>query len=108
MLGAPCKPALLAGKVTVNLSDCTVSHASWLKKSMVDSLVERTVFIVSDSTGITAEKFSHAVLAQFEQIQFEAVRLPYIDSIEKADAAARRIDQKTLADALPPDRNREG
>ena len=69
---------------------------------MVDSPVERTVFIVSDSTGITAETFSHAVLSQFEQIRFEAVRLPFIDSIEKADAAARRIEQTAREDELPP------
>lgn len=69
---------------------------------MAESPIERTVFIISDSTGITAETFSHAVLSQFEQIRFEAVRLPFVDSIEKADAAAQRIAQKASQDALPP------
>lgn len=69
---------------------------------MADSIIERTVFIVSDSTGITAETFSHAVLSQFEQVQFEAIRLPFIDSIDKADAAAQRIEQKAREEALPP------
>lgn len=69
---------------------------------MADSIIERTVFIVSDSTGITAETFSHAVLSQFEQIRFEAVRLPFIDSVDKADAAAQRIEQKARDEALPP------
>ncbi len=58
---------------------------------MIDTSIERTVFIISDSTGITAETFSHAVLSQFDEIPFEAVRLPFIDSMEKADSAARRI-----------------
>lgn len=54
---------------------------------------ERTVFIVSDSTGITAETFSHSVLSQFEQIKFELIRLPFVDSIEKASSAAARINR---------------
>lgn len=61
---------------------------------MIDTSIERTVFIISDSTGITAETFSHAVLSQFEEIPFEAVRLPFIDSIEKAESAARRISKR--------------
>jgi regulator of PEP synthase PpsR (kinase-PPPase family) len=69
---------------------------------MADTLIERTVFIVSDSTGITAETFSHEVLSQFEQIRFEAIRLPFIDSLDKADAAAQRIERKARDEALPP------
>ncbi len=69
---------------------------------MAESPIVRTVFIISDSTGITAETFSHAVLSQFEQIRFEAIRLPFVDSVEKADAAAQRIAQKASQDALPP------
>lgn len=61
---------------------------------MIDTSIERTVFIISDSTGITAETFSHAVLSQFEEIPFEAVRLPFIDTIEKAESAARRISKQ--------------
>ncbi|CAM5791296.1 posphoenolpyruvate synthetase regulatory kinase/phosphorylase PpsR [Castellaniella caeni] len=69
---------------------------------MTDSTIERPVFIVSDSTGITAETFSHAVLSQFEGIPFQAIRLPFIDSIEKADAAARRIAQRADQGGPPP------
>ena len=52
----------------------------------------RTVFFVSDGTGITAETFGHAVLSQFE-MRFRQIRLPFIDSIEKAYDAARRINE---------------
>ncbi len=69
---------------------------------MTDSPNERPVFIVSDSTGITAETFSHAVLSQFEEIAFQSVRLPFIDSVEKADAAARRITQQAERGGPPP------
>ncbi len=55
--------------------------------------MQRTVFIVSDSTGITAETFSNSVLSQFEGVEFEAIRIPYVNSLEKADAAANRINR---------------
>lgn len=60
---------------------------------MATPRIERTIFIVSDSTGITAETFSHSVLSQFEQVKFEAIRLPFVDSVEKAVAAAVRINR---------------
>lgn len=60
---------------------------------MTEPKIERTVFIVSDSTGITAETFSHSVLSQFDQVKFEAIRLPFIDSLEKASAVATRVNR---------------
>ncbi len=64
--------------------------------------MERTVFIVSDSTGITAETFSHSVLSQFEQVKFAAVRIPFIDGIEKASEAANRINRCAENEGQPP------
>lgn len=52
---------------------------------------QRTVFFVSDGTGITAETFGNAILAQFEN-QFRHVRLPFIDSVDKAHHAVREIN----------------
>src|SRR5690554_6798801 len=69
---------------------------------MAEPLIERTVFIVSDSTGITAETFSHSVLSQFEEFKFVAVRIPFVDSIEKARAAAVRIDRCAEEQNYPP------
>lgn len=51
----------------------------------------RTVFFVSDGTGITAETFGHSVLTQFD-LKFKQIRLPFIDSIEKAYDAVRKIN----------------
>mgnify|MGYP002040112698 FL=1 len=48
----------------------------------------RTVFFVSDGTGITAETFGHSVLTQFE-MRFKQVRLPFIDTPDKAYDALR-------------------
>jgi regulator of PEP synthase PpsR (kinase-PPPase family) len=44
----------------------------------------RTVFFVSDGTGITAETLGHSLLSQFEGITFRQVRIPFVDSVEKA------------------------
>lgn len=52
----------------------------------------RTVFFVSDGTGITAETFGHAVLTQFD-LRFRQVRLPFIDTLDKAHEANRKINE---------------
>jgi regulator of PEP synthase PpsR (kinase-PPPase family) len=50
----------------------------------------RTVFFISDGTGITAETFGNAILAQFET-QFRHVRMPFVDTADKAHQAVRQI-----------------
>ena len=52
---------------------------------------QRTVFFVSDGTGITAETFGNAILAQFD-FQPRRVRLPFIDTADKAHQAVRQIN----------------
>ena len=61
----------------------------------------RTVFIVSDGTGITAETFSHSILAQFET-RFRNVRIPFVDTIDKAHLAVRRINDAFEAEGVRP------
>jgi hypothetical protein len=51
----------------------------------------RTVFFISDGTGITAETFGNAILAQFE-MKPRHVRLPFVDSVDKAHQAVRQIN----------------
>ena len=52
--------------------------------------MQRTVFFISDSTGITAETIGNSILAQFEGVQFDKHRLPFTDNAHKAEAAALR------------------
>ena len=52
----------------------------------------RIVFIVSDGTGITADNFSQSILAQFEAT-FKHIRVPFVDSTEKAHDAVSSINQ---------------
>jgi regulator of PEP synthase PpsR (kinase-PPPase family) len=61
----------------------------------------RTVFFVSDGTGITAETFGHAVLSQFE-MRFRQIRIPFIDTLDKARDAARRINEVYSSDNQRP------
>jgi len=62
----------------------------------------RTVFYVSDSTGITAETFGHSLLSQFEHIEFRIVHLRYIDTPLRATEACQRIAKEVQADKLRP------
>jgi regulator of PEP synthase PpsR (kinase-PPPase family) len=62
---------------------------------------ERLVFFVSDGTGITAETFGHSVLTQFD-LRFREIRLPFIDSAEKAHEAVRKINESCDADGKRP------
>lgn len=61
----------------------------------------RTVFFVSDGTGITAETFGHSVLTQFD-LKFKQVRLPFIDTLDKAHEAARKINEALAVDGNRP------
>ena len=61
----------------------------------------RTVFFVSDGTGITAETFGHAVLTQFD-LRFREIRMPFIDSDDKAIDAVRKINEAFELDGKKP------
>jgi [pyruvate, water dikinase]-phosphate phosphotransferase / [pyruvate, water dikinase] kinase len=63
--------------------------------------VDRTVFFVSDGTGITAETFGHSVLTQFE-LRFKEIRLPFIDTLDKAHDAVRKINDAVQSDGKRP------
>ncbi|MEQ4617443.1 MAG: pyruvate, water dikinase regulatory protein [Corticimicrobacter sp.] len=67
-----------------------------------ESPIQRIVLIVSDGTGITAETFSHAVLSQFQSVSFQQMRIPFIDTLEKAAEVAERIDRYTQERGQPP------
>jgi [pyruvate, water dikinase]-phosphate phosphotransferase / [pyruvate, water dikinase] kinase len=51
---------------------------------------KRTVFFVSDRTGITAETLGHSLLTQFD-VELELVTLPFVDSPERGRMALRQI-----------------
>ena len=61
----------------------------------------RTVFFVSDGTGITAETFGNSILNQFA-IKPRHVRRPFIDTLEKADRVVSEINQAAEAEGVRP------
>ena len=61
----------------------------------------RTVFFVSDGTGITAETFGNSILAQFPT-RPRHVRRPFIDSVEKATAVVEEINDVAQREGRRP------
>ena len=62
----------------------------------------RTVFFVSDQTGVTAETMGHSLLTQFEGLDFRQVTLPFISTVDKAEETVRKINATAAADRLRP------
>lgn len=64
--------------------------------------MKRTVFFISDGTGITAEALGLSLLSQFGNIQFERNTLPYVDTEEKAREVVQMINEAATADGDKP------
>jgi regulator of PEP synthase PpsR (kinase-PPPase family) len=62
---------------------------------------ERSVFFVSDGTGITAETFGNSILAQFPA-KPRHVRRPFIDTEEKARGVVGEINAVAEREGKPP------
>ncbi len=61
----------------------------------------RSVFIISDGTGITAGALSK-LLEHFPKMTFSYVRLPFTDNDEKVSAALEHIANTTKEDGIRP------
>src|SRR4029078_13054595 len=61
----------------------------------------RTVFFLSDGTGITAQMLGHSLLTQFEGVEFNQVTLPFVDSAEKAEECLARIEAESRSGTQP-------
>ncbi len=64
--------------------------------------MKRTVFFVSESTGITAEALGHSLLSQFEGVDFERVYMPFINTELRAKALLERIQEAAERDGSRP------
>jgi len=64
-------------------------------------MTNRTVFFVSDGTGITAETFGNSILAQFST-KHRHVRRPFIDSMEKAEQVVREVYETVITEGRRP------
>ena len=61
----------------------------------------RTVFYVSDGTGITAETFGNSILAQFEA-KPRHVRRPFVDNASKARIVVEEINETAAHEGKRP------
>ncbi len=62
----------------------------------------RTVFFVSDQTGITAETLGHSLMTQFDGLKFRSVTVPFIDTVDKATEIVRRINLTAEVEGTRP------
>lgn len=62
----------------------------------------RTVFFVSDQTGITAETLGHGLMTQFNGLNFRSVTVPFIDNVDKAKEAVQRINLTAEVEGARP------
>ena len=65
------------------------------------TMPNRTVFFISDGTGITAETFGNAILAQFE-MKARQIRLPFTDTVDKAHQAVRQVNHTAEIEGKRP------
>lgn len=63
---------------------------------------KRSVFFVSDSTGITVETLGHALLTQFEGLEYQGTTLPFADNVTKIEAAVAQINRAAAERELRP------
>ena len=68
----------------------------------MDMAGRRTVFFISDRTGITAEMLGNSLLTQFEDVQFQRVTIPFVDTPEKIDEAVRQVNATAEAQGRRP------
>ena len=62
----------------------------------------RTVFFVSDRTGITAEMLGSSLLTQFEDFAFHRVTIPFVDCDDRVADAIRQINENAQAEGRRP------
>src|SRR5580765_7244607 len=62
----------------------------------------RTVFFVSDGTGITAEMLGNSLLTQFDEITFQRVTIPFVDSAERIAEAIRQVNDTAEREGRRP------
>ncbi|HTQ01235.1 MAG TPA: pyruvate, water dikinase regulatory protein [Casimicrobiaceae bacterium] len=63
---------------------------------------KRTVFFLSDRTGITAEMLGNSLLTQFDEFDFSRVTIPFVDSPERVADAVRLVNEAAEREGRRP------
>lgn len=82
--------------------NATANKSTQRPQTSKNDLSGRTIFFVSDGTGITAEVLGKGLLSQFEGINFRQVRFPFVDNLEKAAECLRRIHEVREQSGIRP------
>ena len=69
---------------------------------MADEDTQRTVFFISDGTGITAETLGYTLLSQFQELSYRQETIPFVDNLIKAEKVVAQIDQLASEEACRP------
>lgn len=64
--------------------------------------MKRSIFFISDGTGITSETLGHSLLAQFTDLEYEQFTLPYIDNLTKAYSVVEQINLAATTQGVRP------
>src|SRR4030095_11434100 len=62
----------------------------------------RTVFFLSDRTVIPAEMLGNSLLTQFDEIAFQRVTIPFVDSAERIAEAIRQVNDTAEREGRRP------
>lgn len=65
-------------------------------------MTQRTVFFVSDHSGVTAETLGHSLIAQFDALEFRKITVPFVSTVDKAKRAAEKINAAARTQGSPP------
>lgn len=65
-------------------------------------MLARSVFFVSDHTGLTAEALGQSLLVQFNSVRFMRHTVPFVDSHEKARSVSEMINKAAREDGARP------
>lgn len=63
---------------------------------------KRSIFYISDRTGITAEALGEALITQFDELDYVETTLPFIDTPAKVQDAVDQINQANERDGIRP------
>jgi regulator of PEP synthase PpsR (kinase-PPPase family) len=65
-------------------------------------LIMRSVYFVSDQTGVTAETMGHSLLTQFQGVELKTTTIPFISNAEAAHLARAQIEAQARKDGFRP------
>ncbi len=64
--------------------------------------MKRSIFYISDRTGITAKLLGETLITQFDELEYTETTIPYIDSPEKMQETVDKINRAGEQDGVRP------